>query len=166
MSQQMDWTGSGGSAAELFERYGVQAIFGPWAADLVALAAPQPGERVLDVACGTGAVARLAAQRVGPTGAVAGLDLNPEMLVVARSQPPPDGTRIAWHEGNASAMPLADAAFEVVLCQQGVQFFPDRAAALREMHRVLAPGGRLVLSVWRSLRAAAFTRSAFALRCA
>ena len=150
MSQQMDWADYGGSVAELHERYEVPVLFGPWAADLVALAAPQTGERVLDVACGTGVVARLAAPFVGPTGTVAGLDLNPEMLAVARALPPPPGTRITWHEGNASAMPLADATFDVVLCQQGVQFFPDRAAALREMHRVLAPGGRLALSVWRA----------------
>ena len=152
MSPQMDGTGYEGNAAELFERYRVPAIFGPWAADLVALAALQPGERVLDVACGTGAVARLAAQRVGPTGTVAGLDLVPEMLEVARALPPPPGAPITWHEGDASAMPFADAAFDVVLCQQGVQFFPDRPAALREMHRVLAPGGRLALSVWRALQ--------------
>jgi ubiquinone/menaquinone biosynthesis C-methylase UbiE len=150
MSQQMDWAGYGGSSPELHERYEVPVLFGPWAADLVTLAAPQAGEQVLDVACGTGVVARLAATRVGPTGTVAGLDLNPEMLAVARALPPPPGARITWHEGNASAMPLADAAFDVVLCQQGVQFFPDRAAALREMHRVLAPGGRLALSVWRA----------------
>jgi len=152
MSQQMDWTGYKGSAAELFERYRVPAIFGPWAADLVALAALQPGEWVLDVACGTGVVARLAAQRVGPTGTVVGLDLEPEMLAVAHALPPPPGAPITWHEGDASAMPLADAAFDVVLCQQRVQFFPDRTAALHEMYRVLAPGGRLALSVWRALQ--------------
>jgi len=101
------------------------------------------------VACGTGVVARLAAQRVGPTGMVAGLDLNPEMLAVARALPPNAGERITWHEGNAGAMSLADATFDAVLCQQGLQFFPDRLAALREMHRVLAPHGRLALSVWR-----------------
>ncbi len=151
MSQQMDWTGYGASAAELYERYLVPAIFEPWAMALVALAAPQPGERVLDVACGTGTVARLAAQHVGHTGQVTGLDLNPGMLAVARELPPPQGVQIAWQEGNAMAMPLADAAFDVVLCQQGLQFFPDRAAALREMHRVLAPGGRVALSVWRPM---------------
>jgi SAM-dependent methyltransferase len=152
MSQQMDWTGYGGSAAELYERHMVPAIFGPWAEDLVACAAPQPGERVLDVACGTGVVARLVAQRVGPAGQVVGLDLTPGMLTVARALPPPQGAMIEWREGNASAIPLADAAFDLVLCQQGLQFFPDRPAALREMHRVLVPGGRLALSVWRPMQ--------------
>jgi SAM-dependent methyltransferase len=131
MSQQMDWTGYGGSAAEIYKRHMVPAIFGPWAEDLVACAAPQPGERVLDVACGTGVVARLVAQRVGPAGQVVGLDLNPGMLTVARALPPSQGAMIAWREGNASAIPLADAAFDLVLCQQGLQFFPDRPAALR-----------------------------------
>jgi SAM-dependent methyltransferase len=152
MSPQMDWTVQGSSAAELYERYLVPTLFTPWATELVALAALKPGERVLDVACGTGAVTRLAAQRVGSTGTVTGLDVTPGMLAVARVLPPPSGAPIAWHEGTASAMPLADAAFDMVLCQQGVQFFPERATALREMHRVLVPGGRLALSVWRAPR--------------
>jgi ubiquinone/menaquinone biosynthesis C-methylase UbiE len=102
--------------------------------------------RVLDVACGTGVVARLAAERVGPTGTVVGLDINPGMLAVARAATPP-GTAIDWHQAPAHAAPLPDGGFDVVVCQLGLQFFPDRAAALREMHRVLAPGARVVLNV-------------------
>ena len=152
MSQQMDWTAYGGSAAESYERHMVPAIFGPWAADLVALATPQPGERVLDVACGTGVVARLAAQCVGPSGTVVGLDLNPGMLAVARTAPFPHGAQIEWREGNVSALPLPDWTFDLVLCQQGLQFFPDRPGALREMRRVLGPRGRMALSVWRPMQ--------------
>lgn len=137
-----------GNAAELYERYVVPYILGPWAPGLVERAALQPGERVLDVACGTGVVARHAAQKVGTSGHVTGLDLNPGMLAVARSLPPPPGASIIWVECSAVAMQLADATFDVVLCQQGLQFFPDKPAALREMHRVLVPGGRVVLSVW------------------
>jgi SAM-dependent methyltransferase len=148
MSKQMDWTAYGGSAAETYERHMVPAIFGPWAEDLLALAMPAPGERVLDVACGTGVVARLVAQRVAPTGTVVGLDLNPGMLAVARTLPLPQG-EIQWREGNVSAMPFPDASFDLALCQQGLQFFPDRPAALREVRRVLEPRGRLALSVWR-----------------
>ena len=96
MSQQMDWTAYGGSAAEIYERHMVPAIFGPWAEDLLALATPQPGERVLDVACGTGVVARLVAPRVSPSGTVVGLDLNPGMLAVARTLPPQHGGQIEW----------------------------------------------------------------------
>ena len=139
-----------GNAAELYERYAVRCYMGPWAPGLVALADLQSGERVLDLACGTGLVTRLAAPKVGPGGHVTGLDLNAGMLAVARSLPPPSGASIAWVEGSAMAMDLPDASFDVVLCQQGLQFFPDKPAALREMHRVLVPGGRVALSVWRS----------------
>lgn len=129
-----------------YERFFVPAIGAPLATDLLRLAALRPGERVLDAACGTGVVARLAAQRVGDAGRVAGLDISPGMLAVARSATPPE-TSIEWHEASADAMPLPDASFDVVLCQMGLQFMPDKVAALREMRRVLVAGGRLVLSV-------------------
>jgi SAM-dependent methyltransferase len=106
---------------------------------------------VLDVACGTGVIARQAAPLVGLTGHVTGLDVSQAMLDVARSLPAPEGAAIAWQEGSAEALPFPDAAFDLVLCQQGLQFFPDRAAAVREMRRVLAPGGRIGISVWRGL---------------
>jgi len=139
-----------GNAAELYEQYAVPYILAPWAPALVESAALQPGERVLDLACGTGVVARLTASVVGPTGAVTGADLNAGMLAVARSLPPPSGATIAWIEGSASALPLPDGSFDVILCQQGFQFFPDKPAALREMRRLLGPGGRMRLSVWRA----------------
>ena len=137
-------------AAQMRERYSVRYFIGPWAPGLIAVAALQPGERVLDVACGTGVVTRLAASAVGPTGRVAGLDINAAMLAVARTLPHPSGTEITWVEGNAVAMDFPDASFDVILCQQGLQFFPNKAAAVREMHRVLVSGGRVVLSVWKS----------------
>ena len=80
-----------------------------------------------------------------------GVDLNAAMIETARTQTPPAGAPVEWREGDAHALPCADATFDVVCCQQGLQFFPDKPHALREMHRVLGPGGRLVLSVWRSL---------------
>ena len=138
--------GNGRSVPENYERYFVPAIGAPLANDLVEIAALRPGERVLDVACGTGVVARLASQKVGAAGSVAGLDINPGMLAVARSTTPP-GMAIDWHETSAEAMPLSDASFDVVLCQMGLQFVPDKIAALREMRRVLAPHGRLILNV-------------------
>lgn len=140
-----------GNAPENYERYLVPSIFGPCAIDLISLAAPQAGERVLDVACGTGAVARLCAPHIGFRGKVVGLDINPGMVTAARSLPPVPGVSFEWVEGSAVAMPLPDAAFELVLCQQGLQFFPDRPAALREMRRVLVLGGRLAVSVWRGI---------------
>jgi SAM-dependent methyltransferase len=150
MAQRQDPT-PGGSPAEVYERYLVPALFLPSAEDLLRRAAPGPGERVLDVACGTGAVARQVAPMVGAAGTVVGLDVSPAMLGVARSLPAPSGPAIAWREGSAVALPFPDAAFDLVLCQQGLQFFADRLAAVREMRRVLAPGGRVVLSVSRGV---------------
>jgi SAM-dependent methyltransferase len=153
MSDQGQWQVAG-NAAETYERALIPAVFAAWAPLVVALADPQPGERVLDVACGTGVVARLVAQQVGHTGNVVGLDLNPGMLAVAASSAanePPTSAPMAWQEASATQMPFPDAAFDIAYCQLGLQFFPDRPAALREMHRVLVPGGRLGLMVWRGI---------------
>lgn len=131
---------------ENYQRFFVPYISEPMANDLIRLAALRPGERVLDAACGTGIVARLAAQQIGSTGTVVGVDMNPGMLAVARSNTPAN-TSIEWHEANAEAMPLPDEAFDVVLCQISLQFMTDKLAALKEMRRVLVPGGRLLLNV-------------------
>ena len=135
----------GGNAAENYERYFVPTIGMAWATVLLDAVELDPGDRVLDVACGTGLVARLAAERVGPDGAVAGLDINPAMLAVARSVSS-SGAAIEWHEASAESLPLADAGFDVVLSSLGLQFVPDKAAALREMHRVLALDGQLAIA--------------------
>jgi len=135
-------------AAERYERCPARYILGPWAPLLVDAASPAAGERVLDVACGTGVIARIAAQRVGPAGRVVGVDLNLGMIRVARSLPAPVGAPIEWLERSALDLGFDDASFDVVLCQQGLQFFPDKALALREMRRVLGQSGRLALSVW------------------
>ena len=134
-----------GNAAENYQRYFVPTIGGPFAIACLDAAGLHPGERVLDVACGTGVVTRLAAERVGPNGAVAGVDINPGMLAVARSVPS-SGAAIEWHEADAESLPLADESFDVVLSSLGLQFVPDKASALREMWRVLAPGGRLAVA--------------------
>ena len=139
------------TAAERYDRYVARYILGPWAPLLVDAARVAMGERVLDIACGTGVVTRVAAERVGPAGHVIGLDLNPAMIAVAQSRPISHGVRIEWLEGSALDLPLDDATVAIVLCQQGLQFFPDKALALREMRRVLADGGRLALSVWNSV---------------
>jgi ubiquinone/menaquinone biosynthesis C-methylase UbiE len=134
-----------GSAPETYERYIIPAFMGEWAQDLVAVAAVRHGERVLDVACGTGVVARQAAAIAGTTSHIVGLDVNAGMLDMARRVPTPVGTTINWQEEDAAAIPFPDASFDVVLCQQGLQYFPDRKAAVNEMSRVLAPGGRAAL---------------------
>jgi SAM-dependent methyltransferase len=140
-----------GSVPENYERYLVPSIFAPWAHDLIEAAALQPRERVLDIACGTGIVARTAARILGVGVTVVGLDLSAPMLAVARTAAEAEGLFIEWREGSAVKLPLASATFDVSFCQQGVQFFPDKAAALSEAYRTLAPGGRLVLSVWREI---------------
>lgn len=137
--------------AEVYQRYFVPAMFMPWAKVLLRCAALKPGERVLDVACGTGVVAREAAPLVGADGRIAALDVNPAMLAVARAQPVPAGAAIDWREGSATALPFPDGGFDVALCQHGLQFFSDRAAAVREMRRVLAPGGRASVMVLQAL---------------
>lgn len=134
----------GGSAPENYERFFVPAIGTPFAEELLAVAGLRSGERVLDVACGTGIVARLAAGRVGAGGTVAGLDLNPGMLAAARSATP-EGLSIEWHQSSAEKMPFTDGSFDVVLSSLGLQFFPDKLAALKEMYRVLTPGGRIAV---------------------
>src|SRR5262249_46291112 len=153
MRDQGQWQVAG-NAAQTYEIALVPAVFAAWAPLVVDLADARPGARVLDVACGTGVVARLAAQRVGPTGEVVGLDLNPRMLAIAASiasSQPAATARILWQEASATKMPLPGAAFDIVYCQLGLQFFPDRPAALQEMFRVLVPGGGLGLLVWRGI---------------
>jgi ubiquinone/menaquinone biosynthesis C-methylase UbiE len=137
------------AAAMRYEDTVARYIVGPWACGLVEAAALRAGDRVLDVACGTGAVTRVAAGRVGPSGSVIGLDLNAAMLRVASSLSRASPVAIEWVERSAHALGLPDGSRDAVLCQQGLQFFPDRALAMREMRRVLDRGGRLALSVWK-----------------
>lgn len=154
MRDEGQWQVSG-NAAETYQQSLVPAVFASWAPFVVALADLRSGESVLDVACGTGVVARLAAKQVGRMGNVTGLDLNPGMLAVAASltaSDPSTNAPITWLEASATTMPLSDRAFDVVYCQLGLQFFPDRPAALREMHRVLVAGGRLGLMVWQDIQ--------------
>lgn len=140
-----------GDASEIYEKYLVPAYFLEWAQLLINSTTLKQGSRVLDVACGTGIVARTAAPIVGERGKVVGLDLNPGMLAVARKEMEKYPVETEWHEASALEMPLADGAFDNVYCQCGIMFFPDRAVAISEMHRVLAPGGQLAANVWRSL---------------
>lgn len=140
-----------GDSAEAYERYLVPGMFAPWADELVELSSPQPGERVLDVGCGTGVVARRMAAAVGPDGEVVGLDANEGMLEVAESAAADRGLAIEWRPGDAADLPFDDAAFDVVCCQQVLQFVSDPARVLREMYRVLGPDGRLAMTVWRPI---------------
>ena len=134
------------SFPEMYEESLVGPLFRPFAEHLIETMKIAAGERVLDVACGTGIVSRLAKERAGAAGMVVGVDVSVPMLAVAKRQAP----NVEFREGNAMALPLRDGErFDVVLCQQGLQFFPDRLVAAREMHRALAPGGRIGVSTWR-----------------
>jgi ubiquinone/menaquinone biosynthesis C-methylase UbiE len=132
------------SAAEIYEEFFVPALFAEWAPRVADAAAIGPGDHVLDVACGTGVLAREAASRVGARGRVVGLDRNEWMFEVARRVAPD----IDWVPGLAEALPFAKGEFDVVVSQFGLMFFDDRMTALREMWRVLRPGGRMVVAVW------------------
>jgi ubiquinone/menaquinone biosynthesis C-methylase UbiE len=140
-----------GSAAERYERNMVPAIFRPFADDLIERAALREGERVLDVACGTGIVSRLAWAVVAPSGAVTGLDLNPKMLEVAHQVAREEDIPVEWREGDAANMPFRDGQFDAVICEHGIQYFSNRNGALAEMRRVLKNRGRLIASLWRSI---------------
>lgn len=146
MQDAYDGKRYGKSPAENYQKYFVPVIGRPVAAALIEAAKLQPGEQVLDVACGTGIVARLASEAVGPDGGVTGLDANPGMIAVARSSTGED-LDIDWVESPAEDMPFEDDSFDVALCSMGLQFFGDREAGLREMHRVLGAEGRAVLSL-------------------
>jgi ubiquinone/menaquinone biosynthesis C-methylase UbiE len=137
--------------AETYESYMVPPLFAPCAQRLIEFAQLAPGERVLDLACGTGVVARHAAPRVAPGGAVVGLDLSPNMLNVARTAAEREGLPIEWRQGRAEALEFASASFDVVLCQHALQFIPDKPKALAEARRVLVSGGRIAVAVWQGL---------------
>ena len=134
-------------AANAYESLFVPALFGQWAPKVADSAQIQPGQRVLDVACGTGILAREIAPRVGSAGHIVGIDPSPGMIAVAKQLAP----AIEWRDGVAESLPFPDRSFDAVVSQFGLMFFTDRSQALHEMLRVLIPGGRLAVAVWDSL---------------
>ena len=139
------------AAAWQFQNCVVPYFLGPWIPDLLGCAGLQKGDRVLDVACGTGAVTRAIAEKVGSSGHVAGLDMSPEMVAVAEQVSGKLVPAIEWHIGDAARLPFADSSFDAVLCQQGLQFFTDRRGAVQEFRRVLSPSGKVAVAVWSKL---------------
>lgn len=134
-------------AAWAYEGLHVEALFRQWAMPTLAAAGVSTGDRVLDVACGTGVLARTAHRLVGPNGAVTGLDIGPGMLAVAEQLE----SGIRWVEGEAGAVPFDDGEFDAVVSQFGLMFFPDRVQAIREMFRCVRQGGGIAVSVWDAL---------------
>jgi ubiquinone/menaquinone biosynthesis C-methylase UbiE len=145
--------------AEGYESFMVPTLFGPWAAKLIQIAEPQPGEHILDVGCGTGIVARQIASHLGPGGSITGIDLSPDMLAVAQSKAAREQSAIEWREGSAEHLPFSDSSFDVVLCQFALMFFADKSAALAEMRRVVTENGRALVSVWQNLDRHPFYRT-------
>ncbi len=137
------------SGVDVYEQHIVPGVMAPFARGLVEAARLQVGEQVLDVACGTGIVSRLAWPQIAMSGSIVGVDLSASMLDTARRVAADHRMPVKWEHGDAASLPLASKTVDVVLCQHGLQYFPNRAAALREMHRVLKPSGRTVINVWR-----------------
>jgi SAM-dependent methyltransferase len=137
------------AAAEVYEEFFVPALFRTWVGPMCDAAVVDEGQRVLDVACGTGVLARAARERVGPRGAVEGVDRNAGMLVVAERTDP----QVTWRLGRAEQLPYHDDTFDATVSQFGLMFFEDQVEALREMRRVTCPGGRVAVTVWGPLQA-------------
>lgn len=146
-----------GSGPEAYERF-ISRLMAPFTDAVVERGRLVPGMSVVDVACGTGSVARAAAERVGRSGRVIGLDINEGMLEVAKSQPSPS-IEVEWHHASALEMPFSDDTFEAVLCKNGVMFFPDLDAGLAEMVRVAAPNARIVISCWGPIETSPYMRA-------
>jgi len=134
-------------AATAYEELFVAGVFHEWTSRVMDAAKLHAGQRVLDVACGTGVLAREAAKRVGPTGYVAGLDPNAGMLAVAERLTP----AVEWRQGVAESLPFPDQSFDAVISQFGLMFFVDRRQTVNEMMRVLKSHGRVAVAVWDSL---------------
>lgn len=136
-----------GSIPENYDRYMVPLIFGPFAADIARRAASLSPSAVLEIAAGTGVVTRALAPKLSPDASYIVTDLNQPMLDYAASRQAP-GSRIQWRQADAMALPFENAAFDLVCCQFGAMFFPDRTAGYREAKRVLKPGGHFLFNVW------------------
>lgn len=136
------------SAPQLYEDGQVPLLFQPLAELTLGHVSLHEGDRVMDAACGTGIVTRVAVERVTNIGSIVGVDLNAGMLDIARRRMPKTSVPVEWRQADLCELPFPDGSFDVVLCQQGLQFIPDKAAAVREMGRMLASGGRFIFTVW------------------
>lgn len=136
------------SAVAVYEDQKVTAMFGPLARATLGVVPVAKDDTVLDVACGTGIVARSIFEKFGPVQPIVGTDLNDGMIGMARHVTRDAAHSFEWHVADVEKLPFETGRFSLVICQQGIQYFPDEQAALKEIRRVMASGGRLVMSVW------------------
>ncbi len=154
MNKKSGWQLSS-DGPDAYEKYIVPAYTGAWAKEIVNRACLNKGEKILDVACGSGLVARTAANEMGNGDLVNGVDINEVMIKKARQI----DKSISWYNSDVTDMPFADGSFDVIFCQQGLQYFPDSSLALREMNRVLVENGHILASVWRPIKYSPFYES-------
>ncbi len=140
-----------GSAAQSYEEQQVPSLLRPLAELTLRHVVVNEGDQVIDVACGTGIMGRLVAEKLGKAGSVVGVDLNPGMIEVAKQHTPATDASVEWQQGDATELPFPDASFDAAFCQQGLQYFPDKVAALKELRRVTTPGGSIILTVWSAV---------------
>ena len=148
MNKQVQFSFGEDSVAKLYDKILVPSLFKPWAIHLIENNHPWEGKMVLDLACGTGVVTKELACNISPNGRVIALDINSQMLDIAKSKCKEWANHIDFIEGSCESMAIADSSLDVVVCQQGFQFFPNKQAATHEIHRVLKPGGRVIISTW------------------
>ena len=139
-----------GSVPENYDRHLSSVLFDPFAEDLAARLPVSDGMRVLEVACGTGLLSRRLVERLAGRGALVATDLNDAMIAHGRTKLPA-GAPVEWRTADGMRLPFPDRSFDAVVCQFGLMFFPDRAAGVREAHRVLRPGGRYLFNVWDAM---------------
>lgn len=148
MAEQVEFSFGDDSIAKSYDKILVPSLFEPWAIHLIENNQPWKNKMVLDLACGTGVVTKELVSNVGPNGSVIALDINAQMLGIAKSKCKKWKNHIDFIEGSCESLPVADCSIDVVVCQQGFQFFPNRVSAALEIHRVLKPGGRVIISTW------------------
>jgi ubiquinone/menaquinone biosynthesis C-methylase UbiE len=148
MSKKVEFSFGDDSIAKSYDKILVPALFEPWAFHLIENNKPWVGKVVLDLACGTGVVTKELARNVGSNGRITALDINSQMLDIAYSKCKEWGNQIDFIEGSCESLAIADSSVDIVVCQQGLQFFPNKQTAVLEIYRVLRPGGRVIISTW------------------
>jgi ubiquinone/menaquinone biosynthesis C-methylase UbiE len=148
MDKPIEFSFGDDSIAKSYDKILVPSLFEPWTLQLIEKNQPWAGKRVLDLACGTGVVTKELARNVSPNGSVIALDLNDQMLAVAKSKCKEWEYCIDFIKGSCESMAIEDSSVDIVVCQQGFQFFPNKQVAALEIYRVLKPGGRVIVSTW------------------